>query len=54
MGPAYGGVIGYQGTWDHVYRLTCYAIVPATDDGVSSTAPTRDAVVGSPVVGYVL
>ena len=44
--PTYGGAIGSQGTWDHVHPLVGYAIVPTTDGGMSSTAPTRDAVVG--------
>ena len=52
--PTYGGAIGTQGMWDAVHRLTCYVIVPATDEGMSSTAPTRDAVVGSTVGGYTL
>ena len=52
--PTYGGAIGSQGTWDHVHPLVGYAIVPATDGGMSSTAPTRDAVVGSTVGGYTL
>ena len=34
--------------------LTCYAVVPATDEGVSSSPPTRDGVLGSTGVGYVL
>ena len=44
--PTYGGAIGCQGMWDAVHPLVGYAIVPATDGGMSSTAPTRDAVVG--------
>ena len=40
--------------WDAVHPLVGYAIVPATDVGMSSTAPTRDAVLGSSGVGYVL
>jgi len=39
----YGDAIGCHGMWDAVHR---YAVVPATDGGMSSTAPTRDAVVG--------
>ena len=52
--PTYGGAIGSQGTWDHVLGLACYAVVPATDEGVSSSPPTRDGVLGSTVVGYTL
>ena len=44
--PTSGGAIGSQGTWDAVHHLTCYGVVPTTDGGMSSTAPTRDAVVG--------
>ena len=40
--------------WDTVHPLVGYAIVPATDGGMSSSAPTRDALVGSTVVGYTL
>ena len=32
---------------DPVHYLTCYAVVPLTDCRMTSTAPTRDAVVGS-------
>ena len=36
--PTSGGAIGSQGTWDHVLGLACYAVVPTTDGGMSSTA----------------
>ena len=41
--PTYGGAIGYRGM---VGYLVCYAVVPLTDCRMTSTAPTRDAVVG--------
>ena len=50
----YVGAIGPQGMWDAVHPLVGYAIVPATDGGMSSTAPTRDAALGSTVGGYTL
>ena len=40
--------------WDAVHPLVGYAIVPATDEGVSSSPPTRDGVLGRSGVGYTL
>ena len=54
VGGASAGGGGSQGTWDHVYHLTCYGVVPAVDEGMSSATPTRDVAVRSTVVGYTL